>query len=125
MTQEEVAQKIVAKRGKPYSATTLFLQHHFEWELMEKVEPGAFSPPPKIFSRLLYFKPRYDQPKIVDEVGFWKFVKLCFRFPRQTLRNNLKSTDYDLEKIDEKTLALRAQQFSFQDFLDVWSVVRK
>ena len=125
MTQEEVAQKIVAKRGKPYSATTLFLQHHFEWELMEKVEPGAFSPPPKIFSRLLYFKPRYDQPKIVDEVEFWKFVKLCFHFPRQTLRNNLKSTDYDLEKIDEKTLALRAQQFSFQDFLDVWSVVRK
>ena len=78
MVQEEVAQKLVAKRGKPYSVTTLFLQHNFHIELMEKVEPGAFSPPPKVFSRLVYFKPRFDAPEIPDEEQFWKFLKLCF-----------------------------------------------
>ena len=120
MVQEEVAKKIVAKRGKPYSATSIFLQHHFDFELMEKVEPGAFSPPPKVFSRLLYFKPKYDQPQILDEENFWTFLKLCFRFPRQTLKNNLKSTHYDYAKISEEILKLRAQQLSFDDFLNLW-----
>lgn len=120
MVQEEVAQKIVAKRGKPYSATSIFLQYHFTFELMEKIEPEAFSPPPKVFSRLLYLKPRYDQPAIPDEEEFWKFVKLCFRFPRQTLKNNLKSTHYDYEKIDQELLQKRAQQLSFDEFLGLY-----
>ncbi|MBU1007552.1 ribosomal RNA small subunit methyltransferase A [Candidatus Dependentiae bacterium] len=123
MVQEEVAQKIVAKRGKPYSVTSIFLQHHFTIKLMEKVEPEAFEPPPKVFSRLLYLKSRYDQPEIIEEEGFWKFVKQCFRFPRQTLRNNLKSTHYSCEKIDPETLKKRAQQLSFDEFLGLWKVV--
>lgn len=124
MVQEEVAQKIVAKRGKKYSATSLFLQYNFDFELMEKVEPEAFRPPPKVTSRLLYFKPKGSTPKIEDEEGFWKFVKLCFKFPRQTLKNNLRSTHFDYERLDEKTLKLRAQQLSFQDFLEFWSFIK-
>lgn len=124
MIQEEVAQKIVAKRGKPYSATSLFLQYHFNFELMEKIEAEAFDPPPKVVSRLLYLKPRYDQVEIPDEEEFWKFLKLCFKFPRQMLKNNLSSTHYDWEKVSAETLRLRAQQMSFQDFLDLWDVVR-
>lgn len=124
MIQEEVAQKIVAKRGKPYSATSIFLQHSFDVELMEKVEPGAFTPPPKVFSRLLYFKPKKEVTPIPDEENFWKFLKLCFRFPRQTLRNNLKSTHYDASKFDDELLKRRAQQFSFDEFLQLWDLVR-
>src|SRR5579872_1087228 len=60
MVQEEVAQKIVAKRGKGYSPTSLLLQYNFDWTLMEKIEPGAFSPPPKVYSRLLHFRPKFD-----------------------------------------------------------------
>jgi Dimethyladenosine transferase (rRNA methylation) len=120
MVQEEVAQKIVAKRGKPYSATSMFLQYHFNFELMEKIEPGAFSPPPKVDSRLVYFKPRYEVA-IENEEAFWKFVKLCFKFPRQTLKNNLRSTHYDYSKVSEKLLALRSQQMSFEDFKALFS----
>lgn len=123
MIQEEVAQKIVARRGKKYGVTSIFLQHHFSFELMEKVEPEAFSPPPKVTSRLLYLKPRYDAPKIPEEEKFWKFVKLCFRFPRQTLRNNLKATHYDYEQISQDILKLRAQQLVFADLLDLWRVI--
>ena len=125
MMQEEVAQKIVAKRGRPYSATSIFLQYHFNFELMEKVEPGAFSPPPKIFSRLLYFKPRYDQKKIDNEDLFWKFLKLCFQFPRQTLRNNLRSTHYNIDDFSEKILKLRSQQLSFDSFLELWKKINQ
>ena len=121
MIQEEVAQKIVAQRGKGFSATSLFLQHNFEFKLMEKIEPGAFSPPPKVFSRLLYFKPRVDQPDIPNPEKFWKFLKLCFAHPRQMLRNNLRSTHYAWQTLPEYILSLRAQQMSFQVFLDLWS----
>ena len=51
MVQEEVAQKIVAARGKKFSPTTMFLQRHFEWKLLDKVAPGSFIPAPKVFSR--------------------------------------------------------------------------
>ena len=120
MIQEEVAQKIVAKRGRGYSATSLFLQYHFDFELLEKVEPGAFSPPPKIFSRILYFKPKLNTIEIPQEEGFWKFLKLCFISPRRTLHNNLKTTHCNLDLIPEEILSKRAQELTFDDFLEIW-----
>lgn len=121
MIQEEVAQKIVAKRGKKYSATTLFLQYHFDWKLLDKINPGSFVPAPKVFSRTVYFKPKFDLVEIPREDEFWDFVKLCFHSPRQTIRNNLKSTKYlNHDKISDATLQLRAQQISFDQFLDLW-----
>lgn len=120
MVQEEVAQKIVAKGGRGYSATTLFLQYHFDWELMEKVEPAAFDPAPKVFSRLIYFKPKLDVKPIPHEEGFWKFLRLCYKTPRQTLRNNLRSTHYPYAKLSPETLSLRAQQMTFDEFIGIW-----
>jgi len=120
MVQEEVAQKIVAKKGKSYSATSLFLQYHLEFELLEKVEPKSFSPPPKVNSRLVYFKPKLKIVPIKDEENFWKFLKLCFQSPRRTLLNNLKTTHFDLEKIPDEFLSLRAQQIPFEKFLEIW-----
>ena len=119
MIQEEVAQKLVATRGKKYSPTTLFLQYHFELELMEKIEPGAFSPPPKVHSRLIYFKPKLNPVEIPDAENFWKFLKLCFISSRQTLRNNLRMTHYDLSVFDDELLSKRAQQLSFDEFLKI------
>ncbi len=124
MIQEEVAQKIVAKRGKTYSPTTIFLQYHFELELMEKIEPGAFAPPPKVNSRLIYFKPKLDVQEIPDAQEFWKFLKLCFTSPRQTLRNNLRMAHYDMSAFDAQLLGKRAQELSFEDFLAVWEKIR-
>ncbi|MCF7799595.1 16S rRNA (adenine(1518)-N(6)/adenine(1519)-N(6))-dimethyltransferase RsmA [Candidatus Babeliales bacterium] len=123
MVQEEVAKKITATRGKGYSSTSLFLQYHFEFQLLEKIEPGAFSPPPKVFSRLIYFKPKFDLVQIPNEAEFWRFLKLCFLSPRRTLRNNLITTHCDLKKIPENLLGLRAQQLSFNDFLKIWEKI--
>jgi len=124
MVQEEVAQKIVSTGGRTYGKTTLFLQHHFTWELMEKVEPQAFEPAPKVYSRLLYFKPKMQLTEIPDEENFWKFLKICFNTPRQMLRNNLRTSHYPWDKLPEATLKLRAQQMSFDDFLGIWDLFR-
>ena len=123
MVQDEVAHKVVASHGRGYNQTSLFLQHHFAWELMEKIEPKAFEPPPKVFSRLLYFKTRLEVQPIPEEEKFWKFLKLCFRSPRQNFRNNIKTTHFDLAKIPTEMLNLRSQQMSFEQFLKLWEIL--
>lgn len=125
MMQEEVAQKIMKTSGRGYGYPSLFFNYYFEWKLLQKVPPGAFLPPPKVYSRLLYFKPKKDVGVIPDEPKFWEFIKHCFAQPRRTMRNNLMSTHYDLNKISAQTLALRAQQMSMQDFLDLWKLVNQ
>ncbi len=124
MIQEEVAQKIVKKSGRGYGFPSLYFQHFFSWKLLDKVPAKAFYPPPKVESRLLYFKPRSDLDVIENEEGFWEFIKRCFLQPRRTLRNNLQPYHYDLERIAPETLALRAQQMGKQDLLEIWNRVR-
>lgn len=120
MVQEEVAQKIVKTRGRGYGAVSLFFQYHFEWELLGKVPPSAFNPPPKVFSRLMYFRPRQNLVEIPQADEFWKFVRLCFKFPRRTLRNNLAQTHHNWQGLDQNFLNLRAQQLDLPIFLEIW-----
>jgi 16S rRNA (adenine1518-N6/adenine1519-N6)-dimethyltransferase len=120
MTQEEVAQKIVAKRGRPLGKTSLFLQHHFEVGLMDKIEPGAFTPPPKVHSRLVYFSPILAPRAINNEADFWLFIERCFSSPRRTLRNNLKPFHYPVDAFDDQTLGKRAQQLNIEELIALW-----
>lgn len=123
MIQEEVAQKILKTSGKGYGFPSLFYQRYFVWHKMDKVPPGAFYPPPKIYSRLLHFKPRTDVQPIENETEFWKFIKICFRQPRRTLKNNLAQSHYDWSVLPEAQLMLRAQQMGMEDFVGLWQVL--
>jgi 16S rRNA (adenine1518-N6/adenine1519-N6)-dimethyltransferase len=120
MVQEEVAQKIVKQRGRGFGYVSVFLQYYFDWKLLDKVSPTDFYPPPKVYSRLLYFKPKENVAAIPHEQEFWKFIKVCFHQPRRTLRNNLKGISYNIETIDPDTLQLRAQQLSMDQLLVIW-----
>lgn len=123
MIQEEVAQKIVKTSGKKYGFHSLYLQHLFTWKLLQLVPPGAFYPPPKVNSRLLYFKPIENPEVIEEEENFWIFVKRIFLSPRRNLKNNLKTFHYNLNNISEETLNLRAQQMSMADILNLWRTI--
>ena len=112
-------------RGRGFGFPSLFFQRFFEWHMLDKIPPTAFKPPPKVFSRLLYFKPRADIPPIPDEDNFWVFIKRCFSQPRRTLRNNLRQAHYDVEKIPEEFLDLRAQQMGMEGFLHLRDLVRE
>lgn len=125
MVQEEVAQKIVKTSGRGYGFPSLFFQHYFTWKLLDKVPPSAFFPPPKVYSRLIYFKPIENPITIPDEEQFWHFVKRCFTQPRRTLRNNVKGMADAMERIPEAMLNLRAQQMSMKDFLTLWQTIKK
>ncbi len=125
MVQEEVAQKIVKTGGRGYGYPALFFQHYFEWELQQLVPPHAFFPPPKVNSRLLYFKTRVITDPIPDEPLFWKFIKQCFSQPRRMLKNNLTGSIYDPEIVPAQFNGLRAQQMSMADLRLIWDLVRK
>lgn len=124
MVQEEVAQKILKTSGKGYGFPSLFFQRYFSWKKMDKVPPGAFYPPPKIYSRLLHFKPLENLVPIDDEEEFWKFIKVCFHQPRRTLKNNLSQSHYNWQNIAETALELRAQQMNMEDFIRLWDLIR-
>lgn len=120
MVQEEVAQKLLKTSGKGYGYSSLFFQHYFEWRKLEKISPAAFYPPPKIYSRLLYFTSKRNVNPIPREQEFWKFIKECFHQPRRTLKNNLVQTHYDVARVPQELLDLRAQQMSMDDLLQLW-----
>lgn len=124
MVQEEVAQKITKTYGRGYGYISLFFQHYFSWELLTKINPNDFFPPPKVDSRLLHFKPLNPEP-IQEEAKFWAFIKYCFSQPRRTLRNNLLATKYaHLAKQDLPIMQLRAQQMSMADFRLLWDLIQ-
>ncbi len=124
MVQEEVAQKIVKTSGRGYGLPSLYFQHYFDWKLLSKVPASAFYPAPKVESRLLYFKPKERLDGIEQENEFWKFIDGCFKQPRRTLKNNLQGFHYATSALSPELLALRAQQLSKKDFMEIWQKVR-
>lgn len=125
MVQEEVAQKLLKTGGRGYGFISLFFQYYFEWKKLIKIPPGAFFPPPKVDSRLLHFKPRATLQEIPDIDEFWKFIKVAFRQPRRTLRNNLSQAHFPVDEISSDTLSKRGQELSMDDFITLWKVVHR
>lgn len=124
MLQEEVAQRLVATSGKKVGFTSMRMQHHFEIKLLDKIGPESFSPPPKVFSRTIYLKPKTSSGLPED---FWNFLKICFKFPRQMLKNNLQkglSLNSELHLPNELGMA-RAQHLKFEDFVKIWDFFKK
>lgn len=122
MVQDEVAQKLVAQKSG-VSAITIYMQAHLDMEAMRKIGPEAFSPPPKVNSRTVYFKKPEEALTLDEPEAFWKFVKSCFHHSRQTLRNNFKKSYYPsqlIENIEDSILEKRAQHLKLADFLKIW-----
>lgn len=124
MMQEEVAQKLTKQSGRGYGIHALFFQYYFTVRLLTKVPPSAFVPPPKIYSRLVYLKPKMHVVPIAQEDAFWRFIKFCFAFPRRTLKNNLAQTHYGRYLESMEFGNKRAQEMCMDDFLALWEHIR-
>ena len=94
LTQKEVAERITALPGtRAYGYLSVAMQLSADIELLFEVPPAAFHPPPKVDSAVLRSHPhdRAAELGIVDRQDFLRFVALCFRQKRKTLRNNLSA----------------------------------
>jgi 16S rRNA (adenine1518-N6/adenine1519-N6)-dimethyltransferase len=94
VVQLEVAARITAGPGsRDYGYFSAFTQFYAQAEILLRIPPGAFQPPPKVQSALLALRPPGQRRVlgIADESGFMRFLKLCFAHKRKTLRNNLRA----------------------------------
>jgi 16S rRNA (adenine1518-N6/adenine1519-N6)-dimethyltransferase len=93
LVQREVADRLAAKPGsRDYGLLSATAQLHARVEKLFTLPPGAFAPPPKVYSTALRLTmtPRQDELGVAGD-GFIDFLKLSFGQKRKTLWNNLKS----------------------------------
>ena len=92
--QLEVAVRIVAPPGRrDYGYLSVASQWFSRPELVLRIPPGAFRPPPKVASALVSLRMpgARETLGVGDETAFLDFVKECFAQKRKTLRNNLRA----------------------------------
>lgn len=117
LMQWEVAQRLLAKpNSRDYGYLTVATQIVCNVELVCKVPPSAFSPPPKVESAALKLVRR---PAIAADLPtLLKFVSRCFTHKRKTLRNNLRPF-YAGAIENQPEAGLRAEQLELQQFADL------
>jgi 16S rRNA (adenine1518-N6/adenine1519-N6)-dimethyltransferase len=118
LTQKEVAERITASPGsRDYGYLSVSMQVSADIELLFEVPPAAFHPPPKVDSAVLRCAPhdRAAELGIADRLNFLRFVSLCFRQKRKTLRNNLAG-QYGAVVDSWPEVNLRAEQIGIPMF---------
>ena len=124
MVQKEVAERVCAKAGgKDYGILSVMTQFYSNPSITRTIGRQMFYPVPNVDSALLSIKIEGEKFKDVDNQKFSKFIKACFSMRRKTLLNNL-STIFSKEKLkevlDEETLRKRAEQFSLEEFVELF-----
>jgi 16S rRNA (adenine1518-N6/adenine1519-N6)-dimethyltransferase len=93
MLQKEVVDRMTAASGgKEYGRLTVMLGVYAAVERLFDVGPGAFKPPPRVWSSVVRLRPtqgpRFD---IGSDAALRTLVTAAFSHRRKTLRNGLKS----------------------------------
>jgi 16S rRNA (adenine1518-N6/adenine1519-N6)-dimethyltransferase len=93
LVQREVAERLAAPPGgKEYGALTVNVQTMATVELLFRVAPGAFSPPPKVESAVVRLTPRAESLlPVAWEEGYRRFVQAAFAQRRKQLKRVLRS----------------------------------
>ncbi len=101
MLQREVVERMAAQPGtKDYGRLTVMLAAVAEVEHLFDVGPGAFKPPPKVWSAIVRLRPAAAPRFDIGKDGVLRtLVTAAFSHRRKTLRNGLKGllTSEDIE----------------------------
>lgn len=119
MLQKEVAERICSKPGsKVYGILSVLLQAWYDCEYLFTVEPGVFSPPPKVRSGVLRLTRNSRTDLGVDEKKFKTVVKTAFGQRRKTLRNSLSGMiPAGCPLLDDPILKERPERLSVEQFI--------
>lgn len=94
MLQKEVVDRMVAGPGsRDYGRLSVMVQQRCTVRRILTVAPGAFTPPPKVESSVVYLVPAEPPPyPVVSPVTFRRIVQAAFMRRRKTMRNALRGT---------------------------------
>jgi 16S rRNA (adenine1518-N6/adenine1519-N6)-dimethyltransferase len=117
MFQKEVAERLAATPGsKTYGITSVLAQSYYQVKLHFTVPPNSFNPPPKVNSAILSMKRLTVEKQSNCNYKTLKLVvKTAFNQRRKTLKNSLKSLNFN-DNIPEYWWSLRPEQMQVQDF---------
>lgn len=116
LIQKEVADRLAAQPGsRDYGYLTVATQALCAVDKLFVVKPSSFRPPPKVDSAVVRLTP-HPAPLVADYPAFLRFASACFRMKRKTLRNNLNRADIP-------HAAMRAEQLSIQQLLEVFTAL--
>ena len=131
--QFEVAERIVAPPGRrAHGYLSALCQFYSKPEIVLRIPPGAFRPPPEVNSALVSMKmPGERAPlSIADEPRFLEFLQTCFGQKRKTLRNNLRGLasgpkiEAALQQLQIPTTA-RAEELTLKQFAEMYDAMQK
>ncbi|WP_198370400.1 16S rRNA (adenine(1518)-N(6)/adenine(1519)-N(6))-dimethyltransferase RsmA [Roseomonas rosulenta] len=92
MFQQEVAERICAAPDTPaYGRLAVLAQWRCRCDLLLRLPPGAFSPPPKVWSAVVGFTPHADDPGAALFAAMERTTAAAFGQRRKMLRGALKS----------------------------------
>ena len=128
MMQREVAERVAAQPGgREYGVLSATAQLYARVETLMSLPPGAFSPPPQVYSGVLRLTmaPRFDELRIEPE-SFVAFVRVCFAQKRKMLRKNLRNAGYAAAAVTAALAAsgvavtARAEEVDLERMAAVW-----
>lgn len=120
MVQKEVADRLSAScRSKAYGSLTVYCNVNYDVKKLFNVSKNCFNPVPKVDSAIVKFT-RADKYNIKNIEVFEKLINDSFALKRKTLKNNLKSYDwnqiYDILKVYDYTESVRAEELPVDIF---------
>jgi len=101
MLQREVVERVLAPAGtSDRGFISVLVEAYCETERLFDVAPGAFRPPPKVWSSVirLKFRPRIAID-VKDEELLWAAVSAGFAQKRKTILNNLRHASGHLQDV--------------------------
>ena len=119
MFQQEVAERIVAAPDTDgYGRLAVAAQWRCTAHMVLRLPPGAFSPPPKVWSSIVHLVPHAEQPDPALAKAMERVTAAAFGQRRKMLRGSLKSLGGAEELLATAAIepTRRAETLSVQEF---------
>lgn len=130
MFQLEVAERICAQPNtKFYGRLSVIAQWVANCSIVKRIPPGAFSPPPKVYSAVISVIPHQQQPSAIMFKAMEKVTAAAFGQRRKMLRSALKNIGgrnlLDQTNIDGERRAETLTIAEFDQLASVWCQLNK
>lgn len=129
MFQKEVAERIYAEHGtKSYGKLSVLAQWKSQVKKKFDLEPGSFTPPPKVKSTVVEFIP-FSKKQIDENIDFQKFSAFLtdiFSHRRKIVTKSMKKYFQDPAEVLEKfgyNANTRAEDISVECYLQIFSSI--